>query len=163
MEYKKYADKELKFEYKTFLSEAEYAALIQVGLDSFIYGLNSDEGRIEDGIPFYRFNPISMEREYFRTLCFICIKDIDAELFDKIFNKGIHVILKNTITNADDAYNLLKTSADKLGGLENILDVNLKALVDKLGDKIPNKDVLENLLKVLPGELGKLKEMNKDE
>jgi len=143
-----YEKDSIKFEYKEFLNEAEYTALIKNCLEAYVLGLDSNEGRLEDGIINFRFNPISMERYFYRALCTICIDKLDDKLFDTIFQNGIHEELKDEIINANSAYFLIKDIANKMSALENILDINIQKIIDK----IPNSDFLKNL----PEEFNKI-------
>jgi hypothetical protein len=147
---KTYNENGLNFEYKDYLTQAEYNALIKVSIDDLIYGVSDIEG--------YRYDILGADNAFFKSLCSICITDCNDELFEKVFNNGTHRDLLILIKNAQDAYDMFWNMIDKIDSIENIIDINLQNIIKLIGEKIPDGTSMEKLAKKLPKEWQKVLE-----
>lgn len=106
---------------KDYLTRVESNAIIVNAMKGFY-----KEGII-DGL---NFNYLSMDERFFDSLGLLCIEDYNDEIKESIYNEGKTEELLASITNAEDAYNMLYMIADKTSSLENIMYGLLKNIPD---------------------------------
>lgn len=112
----------MKYELKKdYLTRVESNAIIVNAMKEFY-----EEG-IVDGLS---FNYLGMDERFFDSLGLLCIKDYNDEIKEFIYNEGKTEELLASITNAEDAYNMLYMIADKTSSLENIMYGLLKNIPD---------------------------------
>lgn len=106
---------------KDYLTRVESNAIIVNAMKGFY-----EEG-IVDGL---NFNYLGMDERFFDSLGLLCIEDYNDEIKEFIYNEGKTEELLASITNAEDAYNMLYMIADKTSSLENIMYGLLKNIPD---------------------------------
>lgn len=133
---------------KEYLTNAELNFL--VGNAIAVY-MDSDKKDI-DG---YGFSPLSAFYNFYDYLFYDCIKDFDLEdkdMFDNLYNHGVHHYLIENIINAKEAYDIFVNTMKQAGTLESVLQTGIQKIGSLLQDKLPTKEELKKTLDKLPQE-----------
>ena len=135
---------------KDYLTNGEVTQIVKIAL-----GIYNQPEDIED----YDYSPISMITNFYALLFDFCIEDYDldkTEDYDKYYNMGVQYELLRVVTNADEAYHLMMSLSKQISSLENIIDKNLKNIVEMVSNKIPDAKTMAKMVNKLPKEWQKV-------
>ncbi|MGN0966350.1 MAG: hypothetical protein ACI4OP_01975 [Candidatus Coprovivens sp.] len=135
---------------KDYLTNGEVAQIVKIALG--IYNQPED-------IDGYDYSPISMITNFYALLFDFCIEDYDldkTEDYDKYYNMGAQYELLRVVTNADEAYHLMMSLSKQISSLENIIDKNLKNVVEMISNKLPDAKAMAKMVNKLPKEWQKV-------
>ena len=135
---------------KDYLTNGEVTQIVKIAL-----GIYNQPEDIDD----YDYSPISMITNFYALLFDFCIEDYDldkTEDYDKYYNMGVQYELLRVVTNADEAYHLMMSLSKQISSLENIIDKNLKNIVEMVSNKIPDTKTMAKMVNKLPKEWQKV-------
>lgn len=135
---------------KDYLTNGEVIQIVKIAL-----GIYNQPEDIDD----YDYSPISMITNFYALLFDFCIEDYDldkTEDYDKYYNMGVQYELLRVVTNADEAYHLMMSLSKQISSLENIIDKNLKNIVEMVSNKIPDAKTMAKMVNKLPKEWQKV-------
>lgn len=135
---------------KDYLTNGEVTQIVKIALG--IYNQPED-------IDGYDYSPISMITNFYALLFDFCIEDYDldkTEDYDKYYNMGAQYELLRVVTNADEAYHLMMSLSKQISSLENIIDKNLKNVVEMVSNKLPDAKAMAKMVNKLPKEWQKV-------
>lgn len=135
---------------KDYLTNGEVTQIVKIAL-----GIYNQPEDIDD----YDYSPISMITNFYALLFDFCIEDYDldkTEDYDKYYNMGTQYELLRVVTNADEAYHLMMSLSKQISSLENIIDKNLKNIVEMVSNKIPDAKTMAKMVNKLPKEWQKV-------
>lgn len=122
---------------KDFLTRSESGAIIETCVEN----LKENPGNIEG----LMYDYLGVEEYFINCLGLICIEDFTDDLKEQIYNNGLEDEVIYEITNAEKTLSNLWNVLDLMYSNENILNSNLKKLIDKLPDKIEMDEILDKL------------------
>lgn len=108
-----------------------------------------------DDIKDYSFSPLSMYTNFYSLLFELCIEDYiqgDADSYNKYYNLGAQYELMKIVVNAQEAYNILIDTANKMSSVAGVLDKGITNIVKFLNEKIPDQKTMMKLANKLPKE-----------
>ena len=135
---------------KDYLTNGEVTQIVKIAL-----GIYNQPEDIDD----YDYSPISMITNFYALLLDFCIEDYDldkTEDYDKYYNMGVQYELLRVVINADEAYHLMMSLSKQISSLENIIDKNLKNIVEMVSNKIPDAKTMAKMVNKLPKEWQKV-------
>lgn len=135
---------------KDYLTNGEVNYIVSEALQIYM-----DSGDISN----YDYSPLSMITNFYAMLFELCIEDYDMDKIDdynKYYNLGVHYELLRVVTNAEEAYHLLISTSKDLTSIENVIDKNIKRLMQLIEDKIPDSKAMTKLINKLPKEWQKV-------
>ena len=135
---------------KDYLTNGEVTQIVKIALEI--------HNQAED-IEGYDYSPISMITNFYALLFDFCIEDYDldkTEDYDKYYNLGTQYELLRVVTNADEAYHLMMSLSKQMTSLENIIDKNLKSVVEMVANKLPDAKAMAKMVNELPKEWQKV-------
>lgn len=112
-----------------------------------------------DDIEGYDYSPLTMITNFYALLFGFCIEgyNIDSdEDYNKYYNLGTQYELLRVVTNADEAYHLMMSLSKQMTSLENIIDKNLKSVVEIIANKLPDAKAMAKMVNKLPKEWQKV-------
>lgn len=141
--------KEITVKNEVFKLKKDYLTNIEVNyIVSEVLKLYNQEGDIDD----YRFSPLTMMSNFYSLLFQCCIEGYNfdnEEDYEKAYNCGLHKLLIENITNAEEAYKMILDISNKFNGLEYIISQALTELMKK----IPDAKAMNKMINKLPKEM----------
>ena len=146
---KKLEKEELVISFEEGLTKEQFIAVVKFAIEEFVED--------KDEIPGYRFSPIRAEIEFYNALAQLTVKDFSAQIFDRMFELGMHKELESQVVGAKDAHELYLKIVEKISSISNIIDINLQHLGEQINKKFPNEKAMKNLIWGLGKQIDKLK------
>lgn len=135
---------------KDFINEVEMQTIVAMAIKAYFVGAESNDETdfIKDEIMGLDVNPMWADGIFFRGVFELC-SDGSME-YNEAFNNGFVEYSLSSIKNVKYAYDKYLDIIKNMNSLENIININLKHLIDVISTKLPEKEEMNKLLKQIP-------------